>query len=76
MLVLVFPADILFRSGPLLRTQTPIVMTSLGFAIIVTAIFLTGLLIRRKPRIGKIGLDSVFVLISFVASLLVYYRLR
>ncbi|WP_299210321.1 hypothetical protein [uncultured Tateyamaria sp.] len=76
MLVLVFPADILFHSGPVLRTTSPIVLTSLGFAIVVTAIFLTGLLIRRKPRLGNVGLDSVLVLISFVASLLVYYSLR
>lgn len=76
MLVLVFPADILFRNGPILRTDAPIVLASLGFAIVVTAIFLTGLLIRRKPKIGKVGLDSVLVLISFVASMFVYFHLR
>lgn len=76
MLVLVFPADILFRAGPVLRTSEPMVLASLGFAIIVTAIFLTGLLIRRKPKIGKVGLDSVLVLISFLASMAVYYQLR
>ena len=76
MLVLVFPADILFRSGPVLRTDAPMVLASLGFAIIVTAIFLTGLLIRRKPKIGKVGLDSVLVLITFVASMCVYFVLR
>ncbi|MEX0369955.1 MAG: sodium:calcium antiporter [Tateyamaria sp.] len=76
MLVLVFPADILFRQGPILQTTSPLVGASLGFAIVVTAIFLVGLLIRRKPRIGKVGLDSVLVLITFLISLLVYFRLR
>ncbi len=76
MLVLVFPADVLYRPGPLLREGQPIALASLGFAILATAIFLTGLLIRRKPRIGRVGLDSVLVMITFSASLLVYYRLR
>jgi len=76
MLVLVFPADILFRSGPVLRAVEPMVLASLGFAIVVTAIFLTGLLIRRKPKLGKVGLDSILVLIGFLSSLLVYYHLR
>ncbi|WP_299610844.1 hypothetical protein [uncultured Tateyamaria sp.] len=76
MLVLVFPADILFRDGPILRTDAPMVIASLGFAIVVTAIFLTGLLIRRKPKVGAVGVDSVLVLISFAASLFVYYQLR
>ncbi|MEX0338083.1 MAG: sodium:calcium antiporter [Arenibacterium sp.] len=76
MLVLVLPADLLFRDGPLLRETAPIAIASLGFAILVTAVFLTGLLIRRKPRIGQVGLDSVLVLITFAASLLIYYQLR
>ena len=76
MLVLVFPADILFRDGPVLQTDSEMVVASLGFAIVVTTIFLTGLLIRRKPKMGKVGLDSVLVLLTFLASLLVYFRLR
>jgi cation:H+ antiporter len=76
MLVLVFPADLLHRSGPLLRVESSIPLASLGFGILVTAIFLTGLLIRRKPRIGPVGLDSVLVMLTFAASLLVYYHLR
>ncbi len=76
MLVLVFPADLLFRSGPILQDAPPIVFASLGFGIAVTSIFLTGLIVRRKPRIGQVGLDSVLVLIVFLASLWCYYVLR
>ncbi|WP_299554564.1 hypothetical protein [uncultured Tateyamaria sp.] len=76
MLMLVLPADVLYRSGPILRSNTPMELASLGMAIVVTAIFLTGLLIRRKPKIGNVGLDSVLVLVSFLASLLVYFGLR
>ncbi|MDJ0637755.1 MAG: hypothetical protein QNJ20_02895 [Paracoccaceae bacterium] len=76
MLVLVFPADILYRSGPILKSAPPIVYASLGFGIVVTSIFLTGLIVRRKPRIGPFGADSVLVLLVFVASLFSYYALR
>ncbi|KNG91875.1 sodium:calcium antiporter [Pseudaestuariivita atlantica] len=76
MLVLVFPADILFRSGPILRDTSQTVYASLGFGIAVTSIFLTGLIVRRKPRLGPIGADSVLVLIVFLASLGSYYLLK
>lgn len=76
MLVLVLPADVLYRQGPILQAPSPTVSLSLAFGIIVTAIYLTGLIVRRKPRLGAIGLDSIFVLAVFVASLLTYYRMR
>ena len=76
MLVLVFPADLLFRSGPILRGSSETVLAALGFGIVVTSIFLTGLIVRRKPRLGPIGADSVAVLFVFLASLLSYYVLR
>ncbi|SFR09492.1 cation:H+ antiporter [Poseidonocella sedimentorum] len=76
MIVLVFPADLLYTRGPILHAPTPILFASLGFGILVTSIFLIGLIVRRKPRLGKVGLDSVLVLGAFVASLAVYFALR
>ncbi|MCE8005949.1 hypothetical protein [Aestuariivita sp.] len=76
MLVLVFPADLLFRSGPVLRDVSDIVGLSLAFAIAVTSVFLIGLIVRRKPRLGSFGIDSIVVLILFAASMVVYYLAR
>ncbi|MDE4142611.1 sodium:calcium antiporter [Phaeobacter gallaeciensis] len=76
MLVLVFPADILFRSGPILQNASTTVLLSLSFGVAVTAIFLTGLIVRRKPKIGVFGLDSVLVLVLFLLSILAYYHVR
>ena len=76
MLVLVFPADMLFRSGPILQDASRTVSLALAFGIVVTAIFLTGMIIRRKPKVGAVGLDSVLVLIAFVGSLFAYYAVR
>lgn len=73
MLVLVFPADILFRSGPILRDISPTVSLALGFGLLVTTIYSVGLVIRRKPRLGPLGLDSLLVLFVFLISLVSYY---
>lgn len=76
MLVLVFPADILYRKGPILQDAGQTVSLALGFGMVVTTIFLTGLIVRKKPRIGDLGLDSILVLITFIASLVAYYVAR
>ena len=76
MLVLVFPADILFRGGPILQDASQTVTLSLSFGIAVTAIYLVGLIVRRKPRIGVLGLDSVLVIATFLTSLAAYYYVR
>jgi cation:H+ antiporter len=76
MLVLVFPADILFRGGPILQNTSSMVSLALAFGLTVTAIYLIGLIVRRKPRIGKFGLDSILVLLTFLASLAAYYSVR
>jgi cation:H+ antiporter len=76
MLVLVFPADILFLDGPILQDTSQTVGLALAFGIAVTAIFLVGLIVRRKPKVGTFGMDSVLVLITFIASLAAYYFAR
>ena len=76
MLVLIFPADVLFRGGPILRGSSTTVSLALSFGITVTAVYLVGLIVRRKPKVGVLGLDSVLVLVIFLASLLAYYIVR
>jgi cation:H+ antiporter len=76
MLVLIFPADILFRAGPILQNTSRMVSLTLGFGLTVTAIYLIGLIVRRKPRIGVFGLDSILVLLTFLVSLAAYYYVR
>lgn len=76
MLVLVFPADILFRSGAILQDTSRTVSLALVFGLVVTTIFLIGLIVRRKPRIGDFGLDSILVMVAFFASLAAYYYVR
>ena len=76
MLVLVFPADILYRGGPILQGASRIVSLALAFGIAVTSIYLIGMIVRRKPKLGTFGLDSILVLLTFLASIVVYYYVR
>ncbi len=76
MLVLVLPADILFLPGPILQNASQTVGLALSFGIAVTSVYLIGLIVRRKPRVGALGIDSVLVLALFAASLVAYYWAR
>lgn len=73
MLVLVLPADILILGSPILRAPSQTVLLALSFGIAVTTVYLVGLIVRRKPKIWGIGLDSCLVLLIFLGSLAAYY---
>lgn len=73
MLVLVLPADMLILGSPILRGPSQTVELALSFGIAVTAIYLIGLIVRRKPKLWGMGLDSWLVLLIFAASLPAYY---
>lgn len=75
MLVLVFPADILFTEGPILRGAGATVELAVALGILVTSIYLIGLIIRRKPRIGRMGIDSAVVALVYVVGLFLYWAL-
>lgn len=76
MLVLLFPADILYREGPILAAAGRTEMLSIIFGILVTAIYVVGLLVRRKPRVLGMGVDSACVLTVYVGSLFALYFAR
>jgi len=76
MLVLVLPADLLFKSGPILRATSATVPLAICFGILVTSVYLVGLIVRRKPKIGAVGLDSAVVAVIFASSLVAYYFVR
>lgn len=73
MLVLVFPADVLYRPGPILREIGTTVPLALSFGLLVNVIFIVGMVIRRKPKVGSLGLDSVLVMFVFAVSLASYF---
>ena len=76
MVVLIFPADIFHFSGPILGAAGSSTQLAIASGALVTTIYLIGLIVRRKPKIGPIGIDSFLVLIVYAMSLILYYGLR
>ena len=76
MLGLVLPADVLYSPGPILRSTTDSVLLALAMGVLVTAIYLVGLIVRRKPRLGSLGADSVLVLFAYFLGLYLFYLVK
>ncbi|AHD03722.1 sodium:calcium antiporter [Leisingera methylohalidivorans] len=75
MLALLLPADIAYRGGPILNHATTGAQLSIAAGILVTAIYVAGLLIRRTPRIFGAGLDSWLVLAVYFGSIAALYHI-
>lgn len=73
---ILFPADIAYRSGPILSEIGRDAILAAGAGLVVTAIYLVGLIERRDRTIGRIGVDSVAVLIVYALSLVGQFLLR
>ena len=76
MVVLIFPADVLYLSGPILASVQGATHLAVASGVLVTTIYLIGLIVRRKPRVGPVGIDSFLVLSIYAISLFLYYYLK
>ncbi|MGI9318222.1 MAG: hypothetical protein ACR2QW_12910 [bacterium] len=76
MLALLLPADILYREGALLSSIDRAAQFALVFGILVTVVYMIGLLTRTKRRVFGIGVDSSIVLILYLCSLVIFYQVR
>ena len=75
MVVLILPADIAYRGGPILAEVNNVTQFSIVAGILVTAIYIAGILIRRTPKLFGAGVDSVLVLMVYVAGLFAAFML-
>lgn len=76
MVFILLPADLLYRQGELLAQADDTSRLALLSGITVTIIYLVGLLVRNKPRVLGMGVDSVMVMIVYLASLYAFYVVR
>jgi cation:H+ antiporter len=76
MIILLLPADLLYREGLVLAEADPIASLAIITGIIVTVIYVIGLVIRSSRTLFGVGIDSLLVLAVYVASLFVAYQLR
>ena len=75
MIALIFPADLAYRSGPILAEVSLAAQVSLVAGILVSAIYAAGLLIRRTPSVLGAGADSILVIVTYLGSLAIIYHL-
>jgi len=76
MLGLVFPADLLFTRGPILRDAGASISLAIALGIAVTVVYLVGFILRRKRRVGRLGVDSLAVFILYGLGLALLYVVR
>ena len=69
MVALILPADLAYTSGPILSQASSAAQFSLAIGIIVTAIYVAGLLIRRTPSVFGAGIDSWLVIAAYLAMI-------
>ncbi|MEM6482508.1 MAG: hypothetical protein AAF922_17320 [Pseudomonadota bacterium] len=66
---LIAPADLAFPGGAILSQAGPAAQLGLATGITVTAIYVAGMLIRRKTKLWGAGVDSWLVLAVYLGSL-------
>ena len=75
-LALFLPADIVYRGGPLLGALDRSALFAACMGIVVTSIFLLGLLERRDRTVLRMGIDSAAVLVVYFCGLAGLYAMR
>lgn len=73
---LFFVADLCYSAGPILAATDRSAFFAGAVAMIVTCIFLLGLLERRDRTVLGMGMDSLLVLVIYVTGLAGLYYLR
>lgn len=72
----IFIADLLYPGGPILNQPGPFAIIAGLLGIVVTAIYLVGLIERRDRDVAGIGIDSFVVLAAYIGGVAVLYTLR
>jgi len=73
---LFFLADVFYRGGPILAVTDQSAVFAAAIGLVVTCIYLLGLLERRDRTILRMGYDSVAVLVTYGAGIAGLYFLR
>ena len=76
MILLILPADIAYRDGALLQQADASASFALICGMVVTAIYVVGLILRSPRRVFGMGYDSAAVFAVYLCALGVLYALR
>jgi cation:H+ antiporter len=73
---LFLPADLFYRAGPILAAADRFALFAAALGIVVTCVFLCGLLERRDRTVLGMGVDSAAVLVIYAVGFGTLYYLR
>lgn len=73
---MLFVTDVFYRTGPILETVDRSATFAAIVGIFVTAVYLVGLLMRRRWAVLRMGVDSLIVMLTYVLTILGLYVLR
>lgn len=66
---IIFVADLFYRGGPVLRTAGAFEIAAACLSVVMTGIFVVGMLERRDKAIWRMGRDSALALLVFAGGL-------
>jgi cation:H+ antiporter len=75
-MTILFVVDALHRGGPVLVEAGPFAATAALLALVLTGIYVVGMLERRDRAVLRMGYDTITVLIAYVAGVFLLYGLR
>lgn len=75
-ILLVFVADLVYQGGPALNEVGRFSLVASLLGALLAAVYLVGLIERRDKTIARMGVDSLAVMLLYLAGLAVLYRLR
>lgn len=73
---IIFYIDALHRGGPVLVEAGPFGATAALLGLVLTAIFVVGMIERRDKTLGRMGYDSAAVFVIYAAGLFLLYAQR
>ena len=75
-IAVIFVADLAYPGGPVLAEVGTFSVVAGLLGIFVTAVYIVGLIERRDPAFGGVGLDTLVVLAAYAGGLVLLYTLR
>jgi len=72
---ILFVADLFYSEGALLNAAGEFEIAATCLAVVLTGIFVVGLLERRNRTFGRIGTDSALVLVVYMGGLIALFRI-
>ncbi len=74
-LAILFPVDIFYYQGPLLFFLSPLHLVTAAMGILLALLVYLGLVRPSSIVLGDIGLNSLFILVGYIASMVILFVL-